>query len=134
MLTATITLDDIIRAQKLSTDNGPKHLSYCKTCLVAQVFHRVLGGSLDVTFQHLYVDKIDGMCEYYVLDFAAKSVIEFFDRSYVHLTAKDYLFFEGIDNWKRPTYQESKKEFSFCIWGNNYEFYAVARCIAAQVK
>jgi hypothetical protein len=46
-------------------------------------------------------------------------------------SANRYLFMEGMEEHRRGPYSANACEFSFATW-NDYELYAIMRCIASQ--
>lgn len=46
---------------------------------------------------------------------------------------RDYLFFQGMESWKRGTHAENANEFSFCVRGE-YVFFAIMHYIAHKVR
>lgn len=45
----------------------------------------------------------------------------------------NYLFMEGMEQWRRSPYRDNRREFSFCVW-DKYVLFAVMMCIASQTK
>lgn len=62
-------------------------------------------------------------------------------RASVHLVIPDYfqidhlenyLFFEGMEQWRCGPYRDNNAEFSFAVY-SKYDLYAIMRCISSQV-
>jgi hypothetical protein len=47
-------------------------------------------------------------------------------------SGESYLFFEGMESYRRGPYRDNHREFSFCVW-SDYELYSIMRCIQSQV-
>lgn len=45
--------------------------------------------------------------------------------------ANSYLFYQGMENYKKGMYKENQKEFSFCV-SSNETLFAIMWCISSQ--